>query len=330
MKVAILTEGGKGIGFGHIARCGALYQALVEKDADPELVVNGDDSVRSLVKGKTHKIFNWLKEKDKLSRIVQDAEVVIIDSYLATPDFYKYISVSTGLAVYIDDNKRIDYPKGIVANGNIHAAMLKYPEKDGVFYLLGPKYAPLRKEFWTTSSKCIKKNIESAVVTFGGDDSKNLTLKVLKLLVDDHPELIKNVIVGGRGFRNIERLKRLKDRKTRLVYDPITGLLRDMMAGSDIAFCAGGQTLYELAKVGTPAIVIGSVDNQLSNIKMWEEADFIEYAGWWEDTRTINNVSKCLGRMKEQNRRKEMARIGKTLIDGKGARRIIQEILKAN
>lgn len=329
MKVAILTEGGKGIGFGHVARCGALYQALAEKDAKPELVVNGDDSVRSLIKGKTHKIFNWLKEKDKLSRVMLDAEVIIIDSYLAGPDFYKHLSMLADLAVYIDDNKRINYPKGIVANGNIHAGMLKYPKRDDIFYLLGPRYVPLRKEFWTTPSKCIKKNMESAVITFGGDDSRNLTLKVLKFLVDDHPELIKNVIVG-KGFRDVKRLKKLKYRKTNLVYNPDTGLLRDIMAGSDIAICAGGQTLYELAKVGTPAIVIGLADNQLNNIKMWEKAGFIEYAGWWEDARTINNVSKCLNRMKRQDRRKEMVRIGKTLVDGKGARRIVQEILKAN
>ena len=31
MKVFIITEGGKNIGFGHITRCLSLYQALKEK-----------------------------------------------------------------------------------------------------------------------------------------------------------------------------------------------------------------------------------------------------------------------------------------------------------
>ncbi|MBI5140367.1 MAG: hypothetical protein HZA94_02890, partial [Candidatus Vogelbacteria bacterium] len=49
MKVLILTEGGKSIGAGHLARCSALYQACEEKGANVELVINGDDSVSFLL-----------------------------------------------------------------------------------------------------------------------------------------------------------------------------------------------------------------------------------------------------------------------------------------
>jgi len=60
------------------------------------------------------------------------------------------------LAVYIDDNKRLDYPKGVVVNGSIHAKELNYSKKNGVKYLLGPKYIPLRKDFWEVPEKEIK------------------------------------------------------------------------------------------------------------------------------------------------------------------------------
>ena len=63
-------------------------------------------------------------------------------------------------SVYIDDNKRLDYPKGIVVNGSIYAEELNYPHKNGPTYLLGIKYAPLRKEFWEVPEKKIKKRLK--------------------------------------------------------------------------------------------------------------------------------------------------------------------------
>jgi len=43
MKVFIITEGGKNIGFGHITRCLSLYQAFEEKEIIPEFILNSDE-----------------------------------------------------------------------------------------------------------------------------------------------------------------------------------------------------------------------------------------------------------------------------------------------
>ena len=50
MKVVIVTEGGKDIGFGHITRCISLYQAFEERGIIPEFIVSGDTTVASLLK----------------------------------------------------------------------------------------------------------------------------------------------------------------------------------------------------------------------------------------------------------------------------------------
>lgn len=49
MKVFIITEGGKNIGFGHITRCLSLYQAFKEKEIIPELILNSDDNIEYLL-----------------------------------------------------------------------------------------------------------------------------------------------------------------------------------------------------------------------------------------------------------------------------------------
>ncbi len=50
MKVIILTEGGEKIGFGHITRGIALCEAFEEKCINPELLVDGDNSIFVLLK----------------------------------------------------------------------------------------------------------------------------------------------------------------------------------------------------------------------------------------------------------------------------------------
>lgn len=204
MKAVILTEGSKNIGFGHITRCTSLYQAFEEKDIRSFFLINGDETIKDLLRDKNYEIFNWIEDTKKLFISIKDADVAIIDSYLAHYDLYEKISNSVKIPVYIDDDKRIDYPKGIVVNGTIYAEKLDYPQKKDVIYLLGTQYTPIRKAFWNIPKKEIKETLESIMITFGGNDIRNLTSRVLRALVDIYPELTKNLVIG-RGFRNIDR-----------------------------------------------------------------------------------------------------------------------------
>ena len=49
MNVFILTEGGKKYGFGHVARCSSIYQAFLKRDIAPKFIINGDESVESIL-----------------------------------------------------------------------------------------------------------------------------------------------------------------------------------------------------------------------------------------------------------------------------------------
>jgi len=327
LKVFILTEGGKNIGFGHITRCTALYQAFEEKGIIPKFIVNGDESVLDLLKDLNYRLLNWIDKKEELFDLVKGVDVAIIDSYLADKDIYKTISEYVKISVYLDDNKRLDYPKGIVVNGAIYAQELKYPAKKGLTYLLGSKYMPLRKEFWDVPEKEIKENIESVMITFGGDDMRNMTPKVLRLLQNNFPDLIKNVVIG-KGFKNICEVEELKDNKTNLIYYPDAEKIKNVMLESDIAISAAGQTTYELARVGIPTIAISIAKNQLDNVKGWEKTGFIEYAGWWSDKDILNNIYNCLEKISSFQIRKEKNKKGILYIDGEGGSRIVESILE--
>ena len=328
MKVFIITEGSSNIGFGHITRCTSLYQAFEEKGILPIFLIHGDETVKYLLNNKNHDIFNWLTEEAKLLTLIESADVVIIDSYLANYDFHKKISNLAKVPVYIDDNKRIDYPRGVVINGTVYADELNYPAKKDVTYLLGSEYIPIRKEFWDVPDKAIRENIKTIMVTFGGDDARNMTPIILTLVKENFPALTKKVIIG-KGFKNTEQIESLKDDKTDLIYYPDAAGMKKAMFKSDVAISASGQTLSELARVGLPTIAISVAENQLNNVIGWQKADFIEYAGWWKDNSILTNIIQKIKLLQDNVLRYEKSKRGRALVDGLGAARIVSHCIKA-
>jgi len=325
MKVIIITEGGMNVGFGHVVRCLSLYQAFIEEGVTPEFIINGDETTQDLLRGVKYTLFNWLKKEEKILSIAKDADIMIVDSYLAPFDFYEKVAHIVKVPVYIDDNKRFDYPRGIIINSSISAEEMNYPTKEGREYLLGAKYTLLRKEFWDVSSKEIGERVKSIMITFGGDDSRNMTSKILKTITNSYPELIKRVIIG-KCFQNIEEIENLKDIKTELIYSPMPIQMKGVMIDSDVAISAGGQTLYELARIGTPTVAVVLSRNQLGNVGGWAKARFIKYAGWWNDRVLCQNVRAALEEFGNIEERKLSSRIGRSLVTGRGPRLISETV----
>lgn len=327
MNIHILTEGGRVSGFGHVARCSALYDAFCAKGARPNLIINGDNSISGLLSNRKYKILNWLNDKRVLSEVAKKRDsVVIVDSYSAGIGFYKKLSEEVDLPAYLDDYKRFDYPRGVIINGAIGAERIGYPARKDVRYLVGAKFAPLRKEFWDAPRKLIRKRIGKVMLIFGGNDKRNIMPKMLDCIKKDRT--LEKEMVVGKASRNANYVKRLKGGMVKFTYDPSVPHLKRIMIESDLAISAAGQTLYELAMIGVPTIAIGIADNQAMNIKGWRQAGFIEYAGMWNDAGTLKRTRKLFEKMKSDKLRKEKSEIGRRCIDGKGSLRIAEYLLE--
>ncbi len=324
-EICILTEGGKNIGFGHIMRCLSLYEAFKESGVVASFVVNGDKSVESILKKINGKITNWLKNQTELLNCIEKANIVVLDSYLADKKIYDLISKSAKIPVYIDDNARIEYPEGVIINGNIGAESLEYKKTDKQIYLLGTKYALLRKEFWNVEEKIINQSVKSIMITFGGDDLRCMTPDVLGILSKAFSNLKKYVIIG-KGFNEIGKIESAADAETSLIYHPDAETMKEIMVKSDIAVSAAGQTLYELARVGVPTVAVGVADNQRVNITGWKDKGFIKFAGWWNEERIFDNILQCIDELLPFLERKKVSEAGKGTIDGMGPKRILQFI----
>ena len=202
-KIFIVTEGGSEIGFGHVTRCLSLYQAFEAKGITPKFIVNGDKVIEDILRGRDAEIFDWLRDKDRLFGMILGADIAVVDSYLADLPVYKRVAECSKVAAFIDDNKRLDYPSGVVVNGTLYAEELFLKKREDVRCLLGTDYLPLRKDFWRVPKKTVRRTPKSILITFGGHDSRNLTPKILDALASAYTGMIKNVFVGEYFLRSL-------------------------------------------------------------------------------------------------------------------------------
>lgn len=328
MKAIIITEGGIKFGFGHIARCYSLYQAFKVRAIKSKILINGDVSIKKILKDADYQIADWMKDKELFSQLIKNIDISVVDSYYAGLDFYSEVSKQTAVPVYIDDNMRVDYPQGILINGSIYAEELSFSKENDRVYLLGCQYAPLRKEFWEVADKIINKTVKEIMITSGGSDSCGMTIKVLEVLIKNYPNLVKKVVLG-RAFPDREKIKNIKDNRVIFIEQPDAITMRQLMLEADIAVSSGGQTIYELARVGTPAIGISIVDNQTANVKAWAKLGFLQaYTGSIKNSDFDAFLVKAVQNLLDFSVRKVRSGIGRKLVDGRGALRITDKILE--
>lgn len=322
MNVVILTEGGRKIGFGHVARCSSIFQAFEQFDISPKFIVNGDDSVKSILSDIDFDVIDWI---DDLS-VISKSDIVIVDSYLADIDTFNEISNNVPLVAYVDDNNRLDYPKGIIINGTLDTSNMNYQKRENIKYLIGNGFIPLRKDFWDIPKLKINDSIENILITMGGNDLRNLTPKILDLLNNNFPDIKKKIIIAD-SFNNISEIEKLKKESVELFYSPNSNDMIDVMSSVDLAISASGQTLYELACIGVPTIAIGIIDNQKNNILNWKNQGFIEYAGCWDDENLLSNILEKIEYLHDKNIRFDKRLLGIQAVNGKGSLNIVKSVL---
>lgn len=326
MSIAIITEGSQHIGFGHITRCLSIYQAFRQRGLMPRFIVHGDETVKPLFEGIPVEIINWRDQQENLFSAISGYDLAVVDSYLADLAFYQALSGVVRLGVYIDDTLRLSYPRGVVVNFSISAETLPYPTQEGVDYLLGCRYFPLRQPFWEIPPKKIRPNLQNVLITFGGDDIRQLTPIILAQLSRTWPSLQKQIAIGG-GFQNTAEIKAAGDRNTHFHYQLTAAQMKTLMLDADAAISASGQTLYELARVGVPTIAVGVADNQKYNIAGFQKTGSVRYAGWWHSSELTTHVLQLLKELEPESVRAAMAVHAQQLVTGCGAHALVLALM---
>ncbi|WP_082718148.1 UDP-2,4-diacetamido-2,4,6-trideoxy-beta-L-altropyranose hydrolase [Hydrogenibacillus schlegelii] len=256
------------------------------------------------------------------------AEWIILDGYGFTPEYQRVLKEKGFKLLLMDDYAHLPYyVADVIVNQNLFAERLNYRCESPCRLLLGSRYVLLRKEFWRWRhlDRKFSFQVRKLLLTMGGSDSQNLTSKVLQVIKQIDGSLEINVVIGASNsyLDIIQELTREVEKwghRVRIKID--VNNMPALMAASDIAITAGGTTVWELAFMGIPMLVMATQENQLMVSQAVHEAGIGYYL--CEHT-TISDafIKKIIHKiMRSPLLRLEMGMKGRKLIDGYGVERI--------
>jgi len=250
-----------------------------------------------------------------------------LDGYHFTPQYQKAIQKDGFRLLVIDDMAHLShYYADIILNQNIHAQELEYPCETHTIKLLGCKYVLLRREF-LERGRVTRKSAYKAqriVVTLGGADPDNVSLKAVMALKEIGDPAIETRIVAGPANPNEKSIKKaLSDLPFSCHVLSDIKNISDIMHWADLAVSAAGSTCWELAYMGLPAVIITTAENQKRIGQGLEKAGAALNAGWHQDvdvSRLASILSEVINNSKS---RKAMSEKGQMLVDGEGLERVL-------
>jgi UDP-2,4-diacetamido-2,4,6-trideoxy-beta-L-altropyranose hydrolase len=200
---------------------------------------------------------------DDRHAVHRSAHGLINGNAYASPDFYALSD--DGLST-LSRKSSTESPRDKTISRNFHHSRL-----GAKWHLLGPKYLPLRSDFWDSLSnqrQSLEDMWERIVVPLGGKPSPELLGGVLTGLSVAIPKLRNpphriDIIAGAlpADERFLEDLKGLLPGvELNFRIDPPN--LVELFRNATLAISAGGSTLYELARCGVPTIAFPVSDNQ--------------------------------------------------------------------
>lgn len=262
---------------------------------------------------------------------------VALDGYHFGADDQRRIRDSGHPLLVIDDLAHLDrYHADVIVNQNLGAQMLDYPVQPGVRLLRGVEYVLLRAEFWPYRGlqRQTPDRVRRILITLGGADPDNATLKVIQALQLLSANELEVVVVAGAGSPHADRLHAAVGEANRglparpgraarftLLHNPPS--MPELMAWADLAIAAGGVTAWELAFMGAPALVVTLAANQQRSIDGLSTLGVAQALGWHAQATPQSIAHAVQELLDDRPRRATMSAAGQALVDGLGVQRVI-------
>lgn len=336
--IGIRVDANSKIATGHMMRCLAIAEALKNMGENVIFIVSDRES-SNFLKGQPYSTvildstWNILdNEVETLIRIIDQNQItkLFIDSYYVTPYYLNEVNKHVKIA-YIDDLNAFYYPCNILINYSVNAEKLNYKKTyPNTKLLLGTEYTPLRKEFRDIPDKKISDNIQSILVMSGGTDKYHFVYRFIKEVFKKESLRKKNYfIICGAFSEDYERICSLTASYSNFEIMRNTSELNIYMEKADLAISAGGISLYELCALGVPTISYLVADNQYSNVTAFDEQKVIKYFG---DIRGKIDIKRLVNLIESDEftaqKRWELSKKMRKLVDGKGSYRIAMELVE--
>lgn len=334
--LVIRADASTEIGTGHVMRCLALAHAWQELKGDAVVVVAQDiGTMADRLRSDGIEILRWHTtpgSSDDAGQTIALAQArgarwIAIDGYHFDTNYQQTVKQYKIGLLYVDDvGYSSEYAADIILNQNISADEGLYERRPAESrLLLGPRYALLRREFWQWRGwrRGTKSLPSKVLVTLGGSDPNNVTLKVIQALQQlDTTDIHARILLGAANphVNSLHEATRYLEGHVQLIVD--TKQMPEHMAWADVVVTAGGSTCWELALMGLPMLVIVLADNQHGIAEGLERRQVAINLGWHDNLDESFVAASIKSLLLDKARRSEMSRRSQQLVDGFGASRV--------
>ncbi len=264
-KILFVVSGYAEIGLGHV------YNTL--------LIANDilNHQVEFLVDDKSQLAFDKIASKNYSVHLQAEVDIlddirrinphVVINDRLDTSHEYMQALAEDGYKVINFEDLG---PGAKLADLVVNAI---YPEKEILpRHYFGHEYFILRDEFVLTPPKPVSAAVGRVLLTFGGVDPNNYTLKVIEAIhAYCAAQAIEIAVVAGFGYCRYETLEPYP--QVKVYRNSMT--IAEHMSAADIVFTSAGRTTYEVASLHVPAIVLAQNERELTHFFASAEYGFL-------------------------------------------------------
>lgn len=299
MKFLFRVDASQEIGTGHVMRCLALANEATQRGWECTFALRDPRSdIAKLIASSGHRVNKlisslaidkeiicnttvhgaWLpvsqtQDANETIDIILDLKPdwIIVDHYSLDATWFSIVKRSNVKILVIDDLGDRKLICDLLLDQNLGASAEKYDGKLPVNcgLLLGPTFALLRNEFkdWRERSleDRLNRNVEKILVTMGGVDAENYTLKVLKEITKSkNARNCTFTVVVGRSYPHENTLHEfLNTSKLKVSVLSNVKNMAEIMSKSDLCIGAAGSTSWERCCLGLPTISLAIADNQI-------------------------------------------------------------------
>jgi spore coat polysaccharide biosynthesis predicted glycosyltransferase SpsG len=333
------------IGTGHVARCRCLARELVKKGIPSSfLMAGGKSPITESLEREGFQAFTLPEgecdEADALTAFISssgaDRPILVVDSPRSSfygGDFQEGIRKRGVGLLMIAFRSEGHFNADALHNQNLLALEEVYSVEPYTRLLLGPRYVILDERFRRLRDS--RGDLPAAVADrlflfFGGADVSNMTLKALRSLAAMEQPLRRVITVVGPLHGRLDEISAFARANPALPVDLHinTPEMPRLMTEADIAVTSGGLTIWELACLGVPNVVISTSERERIHTPLMEKRGGCIYLGHEDEVAEQSIRAAVSGLMANGKKRHEMARAGLELVDGRGTERVIAEMLK--
>jgi spore coat polysaccharide biosynthesis predicted glycosyltransferase SpsG/CMP-N-acetylneuraminic acid synthetase len=328
-RVLFRVDGGGAMGMGHVIRSLAAADALsqVSPTADICFLMRADlpEGVQEVSRaGRQVRVLAG-KETSALAAIRDYAPNVVVNDLPFLDDSYLRSLASLGASTinFVDSLADIKKPENMAAT---IIAVLSEEQVELDDYHAGPAYAILRESFQSRAAS-LGEHSDSGkrlVVSFGGSDPQKLTLKALSALepLVSSLDLTVNVVLGPAfGFG-----PELSELTRRLAYQPRISRnvehMADLLFEADLVLCSGGMTVFEIAALGRPGIVLCQNAKEELRMQTFSQYGSIVHLGLGPDVPDARLRDAVRDLLTDREKRRKMSEAGTRVVDARGASRV--------